>query len=81
MSNIEMCSVYKEELYLPFIRTLVACSTKQSIIFLGMTRDFLNPHFFDLLNNYFTYTLLPYESISYHHDKYNIGIFICQPKL
>ena len=76
-------SVYALELFDPFIFALVACCHQQSIVFLGMTREFSKPVFFKKLSVYFTYTLVPYNntvcSSNNSSDDYsNIGLFICQ---
>ena len=80
-------SVYALELFDPFISALVACCHQQSIVLLGMTREFSKPIFFKKLSLYFTYTLVPYNNTICSSDtgdsnsscEYsNIGLFICQ---
>lgn len=56
--------VYKEELYMPFIDALTECCHNSSIIFLGLTRVFAKPLFFEYLKKAgFQYTMVPQESL------------------
>jgi len=56
--------VYREDLYQPLIDTLLRLSTKQTLIFLGLTRLFAKPVFFDLLHaSGIYYTRLPEHSL------------------
>ena len=56
--------VYREDLYQPLIDTILHLSTKQTLIFLGLTRLFARPVFFDLLHAHgIYYTRLPEHSL------------------
>ena len=51
---MDTCSVYRRELFIPLINTLEAKSFsddqgKSTVIILGITRDFANEQFFELL--------------------------------
>ena len=73
--------VYKEELYVPFITVIKQLANKDSVVILGMTRQFLKPHFFDLLRQFgFVYTLLPQEDFAHEYHNQNgldTGLFLC----
>ena len=71
-------SVYHEDLYQPLIDSMIACSTPDSIILLGLTRDFMKPSFFDRLRVYFDYSMIPHRSIRNDDEHSNIGIFVCK---
>lgn len=56
--------VYREDLYQPLIDTILCTSTKNTLIFLGLTRLFAKTVFFDLLHqNGIYYTKLPEHSV------------------
>jgi hypothetical protein len=56
--------VYREDLYQPLIDTILRTSTKDTLIFLGLTRLFAQHIFFDLLHaNGIYYTRLPEHSL------------------
>ena len=73
--------VYKEDLYRPFLTTIKGLSNLNTVVILGMTRQFLKPLFFELLLEYgFVYTLIPQEEFAskYHHENgYDTGLFLC----
>jgi hypothetical protein len=74
-------SVYREELYDPLIRALDVVSHEQTVIFLGLTRIFAKPLFFERLRaGGFDYTLVPHECApkQYRSETNNrdIGLFI-----
>jgi len=65
--------VYKDELFEHFIKTMNTLSTNNTLIFLGLTRNFQNGKqiFWEILKNYnFYYTMIPQESlpIEYHNE-------------
>lgn len=73
--------VYNELLYEPFIKSLAAVSTCNSIIFLGLTRLFARPAFFHLLICYgFDYMLIPQDKMpqDYHRETTgrDVGLFV-----
>jgi hypothetical protein len=56
--------VYREDLYQPLVDTILRCSTKETIIFLGLTRLFAKPCFFDMLHsNGIYFTRLPEQAL------------------
>jgi len=56
--------VYREDLYQPLIDTIRRLSTKETLVFLGLTRLFAKPVFFDLLHAQgIYYTRLPEHSL------------------
>jgi hypothetical protein len=56
--------VYREDLYQPLIDTILRTSSKDTLIFLGLTRLFAQHIFFDLLHaNGIYYTRLPEHSL------------------
>jgi hypothetical protein len=75
-------SVYREDLYLPLINTLYSCSHSNSVIFLGLTRQFSKPLFFEVLRKSFTFTLVPQHALSTAYGvgsgNEEIGLFILQ---
>jgi len=79
--------VYKNELYEPFIKTIDTLSNNNTIIFLGLTRNFQNVRqmFWDILRKYkFHFMMIPQESLpSEYHDEMNCrdcGIFVLSKK-
>jgi predicted nicotinamide N-methyase len=74
--------VYKVGLYEPFVKTLRSLSSSQTVVIMGMTRQFLQPKFFTLLTEYgFQYSLLPQETLSANYCRDNgteTGLFICK---
>jgi len=74
--------VYKVGLYEPFVKTLRSLSNPETVIIMGMTRQFLQPKFFTLMSEYgFQYSLLPQEALSasYCHDNgTETGLFVCK---
>ncbi len=78
--------MYKEQWYEPFLKTLVTLASPHSLIILGMTRDFLKPSFFALLEEKYGMqcVLCPQEATT--GDSYllnnstalDTGIFFCK---
>jgi SAM-dependent methyltransferase len=73
--------VYKEELYVPFINALLESSHSSTVIFLGLTRIFAKPLFFDVLKSSgFVYTMVPQEALpeGFGNDTTgrDVGLFI-----
>jgi len=61
---LAMECVYNPTLYKPLIRTILHLSHLDSVIFLGITRQFASPSFFKLLTESgLSYTLLPHEAL------------------
>ncbi len=79
--------VYKESLYEPFIKTLDALCHSKSLIFLGMTRNFMRPKFFKLLREHgYIYTLIPQNNIPNIEYRSNgslrdTGLLICSKRV
>ena len=71
--NVQKYSVYREELYMPLIESMRACSSSKTTLILGMTREFTTPLFFKKLGQFFTYNLL----FTPDPDNSNIGLFVC----
>jgi predicted nicotinamide N-methyase len=74
--------VYNEELYEPFIAALESTTDENSIIFIGLTRTFSKPLFFETLRAHgFKYTLLPQEALpaDYRNESSgrDVGMFLC----
>jgi hypothetical protein len=83
------CSVYKEELYLPLIKTIIHFSHNETVIILGMSKSFISSKFFDYLDeNQIFYEKIPNQEFEriFHQKKKeiqsptidemkNIGIF------
>jgi len=74
--------VYKESLYEPFINTLDELSHSKSLIFLGMTRNFMKPSFFKLLRQHgYMYTLVPQDNMPNEYRSNgslrDTGLLIC----
>ena len=55
-------SVYREELYAPFVNSLLSCSHNNSVLFVGLTRSFATPKFFSILSESFSYTMVPWAA-------------------
>jgi hypothetical protein len=55
--------VYREDLYQPLIDTMLACSDENTVIILGITREFSKVPFYDALKKHFSFTLIPYETL------------------
>lgn len=78
--------VYKHELYEAFIKTMDTLSNDNTIIFLGLTRNFQNGNktFWDMLRKKFHFILIPQESLPYeYHEEMNCrdcGIFVLSKK-
>jgi hypothetical protein len=77
--------VYNEDLYAPLINALKISCHKASIVFLGLTRLFAKPSFFQmLLDNGFVYTMIPQESapLEYRNETNgrDIGLFVIKYK-
>ncbi len=83
---IVLNSVYRENLYEPLIRTIEAKSHSNTKIFLGMTRAFVSPKFFQLLEKHnFVYRKVSKQMIEHSrlhnkrkHDTTLIGIFMIE---
>jgi len=78
--------VYREDLYLPLINALSATSHEGSYIFLGLTRLFIKPYFFDLLKQHgFSYQMIPQESLPLEYQEQtsgrDVGLFILRKKI
>lgn len=79
--------VYKESLYEPFIKTLDALCHDKSLIFLGMTRNFMRSKFFKLLREHgYIYTLIPQNNIPNIEYRSNgslrdTGLLICSKRV
>jgi hypothetical protein len=78
---LKLCfSVYRADLYQPFINSLVSCFNSDSVAFVGLTRAFATPKFFMLLKNHFVFTMLPLHV----HDKpplnNEIAVFVLKLK-
>lgn len=76
------CSVYNETLYEPFVDALLATADENSLIFMGLTRSFCKPVFFELLySKGISYTLIPQEALplEYRNEASgrDVGMFIC----
>lgn len=68
-------SVYREDLYTPLVRTLLDLMHSDSICFLGSTKQFTTPVFFQLVNKYgLVYKKMPHGSMPSSDE--NIGIFV-----
>lgn len=81
-SQIISCSVYREELYEPLIRSLKLLCHQDSVILLGLTRSFAKPHFFRLMRSHgLKYTMVPMEALpeTYYSETAgsNVGLFVC----
>ncbi len=66
---------------------MVALSTENTLLILGMTRDFLNSSFFDLMENKYNidYVLCPQQSVATQFCLNNstaldTGLFFCKLK-
>lgn len=74
--------VYRATLYEPFVKTLRSLSNSETVIIMGMTRQFLQPKFFTLMSEYgFQYSLLPQETLSAAYCRENgteTGLFVCK---
>ena len=70
-------SVYREDLYLPLIRAIKQQSHKQTLCFLGSTRQFTKPLFFHMLEqNGLGYKKLPVGLLQASVLDESIGMFI-----
>lgn len=81
MNDIFCGSVYREDLYEPLISALLSCSHEDSVIFLGLTRQFSKPRFFELLAAQFSYKLVPHEALPGDYQagsNTEIGLFVLQ---
>ena len=83
--SVHICSVYREELYEPFIKTIANLSkkSKDTLIMIVMTRNFLKPSFFELMSTKYgiSYTLVPQEAVASEYCKLNgidTGLFMCK---
>lgn len=85
-------SVYKEELYLPLLRTILFFMHSESEVILGMSKSFMSPRFFDICKELrINYEKLPAASVKsifigsnmYPNlqDLDNIGIFSLSKQL
>ncbi len=77
LSRVINCSVYREDLYLPLIRAIKQQSHKNTLCFLGSTRQFTKPSFFHMLEqNGLGYKKLPVGLLESSVLDESIGIFI-----
>ena len=61
---IAMECVYKETLYLPLLNAMGHCLAKDGLVFLGLTRQFAQPHFFaKLASKGMSYILIPHDAL------------------
>ena len=61
---LAMECVYHEKLYQPLIETIAHCAHDDSMVFLGVTRQFAKPQFYaKLAAAGFSYTLVPHEAL------------------
>jgi hypothetical protein len=73
--GVVIYSVYREDLYTPLVRTLLDLMHANSICFLGSTKQFTTPVFFQLLTRHgLVYKKIPHGSMSSSDE--NIGIFV-----
>jgi hypothetical protein len=69
--------VYREDLYLPLIRTIKRHCHTQTVCFLGSTRQFTKPSFFRLLTEHgLAYKKLPGNMLPEHLADPSIGLFV-----
>ena len=73
--------VYNSDLYIPLINAIDDISNMSTIIFLGLTRLFAKPTFFQLLRDRgFKYTMIPEESLPAEYGAEfidnNVGLFV-----
>lgn len=69
--------VYREDLYLPLIRSIKRQCHADTICFLGSTRQFTKPSFFQLLaENGLAYKKLPADMLPGHLIDPSIGMFV-----
>ena len=75
-------SVYREDLYLPLILTILKYSHVHTVTYLGLTKQFMSPSFFECLRSHgLLYRMIPHAVIkSYAADQdavdENIGLFL-----
>ena len=74
--------MYKIELYEPFIAALKLVTNNNSVIFIGLTRHFCKPLFFEKLHiNGFVYTFLPQEACPTEYGNEStgrdVGVLMC----
>jgi hypothetical protein len=75
MVGVVKYSVYKEDLYTPLVHTLLDLMHADSICFLGSTKQFTTPVFFQLLTRHgLVYKKIPHGSMPSSDE--NIGIFV-----
>lgn len=61
---LAMECVYKETLYEALLDIIVHCSSRHTVTFLGLTRQFTKPRFFSLCaERHLLYTLVPHEAL------------------
>lgn len=77
--------MYKPEWYEPLLNTLVTLANPDTLIVLGMTRDFIRPHFFKLLEEKYglEYVLCPQEAVAgefcvQNSTAVDTGMFFCK---
>lgn len=69
--------VYREDLYIPLIRTIKQQFHSKSVCFLGSTRQFTKPVFFQMLaENGLAYKKLPTDMLPQHSLDESIGMFV-----
>jgi 2-polyprenyl-3-methyl-5-hydroxy-6-metoxy-1,4-benzoquinol methylase len=69
--------VYREDLYLPLIQTIKRQSHKQTVCFLGSTRQFTKPSFFTMLSEHgLAYKKLPSNMLPEELVDESIGMFV-----
>lgn len=78
--------VYREDLFIPLIESIDAVSHSNTIIFLGLTRLFAKPCFFQLLTKYmFKYTMIPKNNFnskySNEYESRDVALFVLHKQL
>mmetsp|Transcript_7641 Transcript_7641/g.10843 ORF Transcript_7641/g.10843 Transcript_7641/m.10843 type:complete len:128 (-) Transcript_7641:350-733(-) len=71
--------VYREDLYQPLISAILKYIHSRSVVFLGMTKQFTKPSFFELLvSSGLCYRMIPFEYLCKSNDNLadNIGLFV-----
>ena len=74
-------SVYRSDLYLPLVLTILRLGHERTITYLGMTKQFTTPAFFDcLIANDLQYRMIPHEVVKNCNFatsfEGNIGLFV-----
>ncbi len=53
-------------------------ATIDTVVYVGMTREYVKKAFFPLFRNYFHMTLIPHNQIKIPCEETNVGVFRCK---